>query len=149
MWAYLYFRTKKIEETDKITKFMENSKEQEILEKLTWQYWIYINNENDIKRAKKDKNDYFIEYYTKNKGRGDWKASWIEFEEEDLKLLKVKNDDDAMEKVFSLVTSLCCKLNEKFDMWYLKSSCALSWDYFSEKQINKITDNWQRFSWVS
>jgi len=139
MWADFYFRTKTKKEANKIDAFLENSKENKLLEKV-W-YPLFISCDKDLERAKTSTSpQYFKDYYTKEYWKWVRKASWHEYTEESQKIL---NTSEAQEKVFELVTIICEKLNKKFDMGYLKRSCAFNeqWFYFTKSQIKRITNN--------
>lgn len=101
---------------------------------------IRVNDNSDITWAKKIKNEYFVNEYTKNLGHGVYRVSGICEDE------IADADCITLEDFFELVTQFFELAQTKYEMYFASSSCAFNLDecYFTIPQMKRITQNGKR-----
>jgi hypothetical protein len=143
MGADLYFKVPKEQARD-FNDFVDTLPEQKKLTHPKVCMRVYVYDERDLEWAKSPEcpsPEYFIKYFTDKKGEGVWKASG--FDETDVKLIGCNNEME----VFELVTRIFEKaIKNGFDVKIYSGSCALGGDYFTPKQICRMTEGGKRLS---
>ena len=129
MGAYLFFGTRNSDDAVRYNAFL-NKDSRHIVLKNGFDTGLYVYDQADIDWAeKKYKNKpadlkYWIDYFTGQLGRGEFKSSGQDYGEE----------------VFELITQIFEEVNKHFNMKYLRRSCAWNPDcYFTEDQKKRIT----------
>lgn len=134
MGAYLFFKVQKKGDIDKVNDLLALYPEQKKLEKGSNQIWV-CDSEQVIwakEESKKTGKPHWYSHYKKELGRGDWKASGLDYR--------------SGERVYELVTRVFEKLQKAIPMKIYSRSCALKTDYFSPEQMARITKNGDRLS---
>ena len=134
MGAYIYYRTADEKEADRAWEVLQEIEENKRL--IDIEYPVQINSSEDLKWAKENKEQYMIDYYSKNMGHGDFKVSGGTEDELGVTL----------EELLELLTVIFEKLNQEVKMKYLYGSCAFGGSYFSKSQIDRITNEGELFS---
>ena len=132
MGAYLFYGLRDIKQAKELNAFLDSDLANQQLRKI--KRGVYVFDESDVQWEKDNNNDYASEYCKKRIGTGDFKASGIG--EDELKPIGLNFDT-----LLETLTRIFERCNRVFTMKYLKRSCAFSGDYFTQKQINIITDN--------
>ena len=134
MGAYIYYRTADVKDANKAWEVLQNIEENQLFLDKGW--GVGITNDEDIEWAKKER-PVMVEYFTKELGKGDYKVSGWDTEEE----LGITFDE-----FLERLTIIFEKLNKVINMKYLYGNCAFSGSYFSKSQIDRITNEGKLFS---
>ncbi len=145
MGAYLYYKLEDKNKANEASDFLTSITENKML--MASNLDVSLNCQKSIdffqnnKTLDKSQKKYFISYYEKYFGYGDYKTSGI-----DPDMLPTNVAD--IDAIFELLTTIFVKLNQKFKMKYYLGSCAFrtSEDYFSIQQMKAITQNGYLFS---
>jgi hypothetical protein len=134
MGAYIYYRTVDVTEADGAMAILMEIEENKLLLDKGW--GVGVTDQEDIDWAKKERPD-MVEYMKSRQGKGEYKVSGWDTEEE----LGID-----FEVFLEKLTIIFEKLNEEIEMKYLYGSCAFGGDYFSQSQIERITKDGKLFS---
>jgi hypothetical protein len=134
MGAYIYYRTADVEEADRAMALLMEIEENKLLLDKGW--GVGVNSQEDIDWAKKEF-PHMVDSMIRDQGRGEYKVSGWDAEEE----LGI-----SFEAFLERLTVIFEKLNKDVEMKYLYGSCAFGGDYFSQSQIERITQEGELFS---
>jgi len=134
MGAYIYYRTADVKEADRAMALLMEMEENKFLLEKSW--GVVLKNREDIEWAKKEF-PHMVDSMIREQGRGDYKVSGGNEEE----ILGI-NFEEFLERL----TVIFEKLNKDVEMKYLYRSCAFGGTYFTESQIDRITQEGELFS---
>ena len=134
MGAYIYYRTADVAEADRAMSVLMEIEENRLLLDKSW--GVCISCQEDIDWAKKERPD-MVDFMLSEQGKGNYKVSGWSAEEE----LGID-----FESFLERLTLIFEKLNREIDMKYLYGSCAFGGSYFSQSQIERITNEGELFS---
>ena len=134
MGAYIYYRTADVKEADRAMALLMEIEENKLLLDKGW--GVGVNSQEDIDWAKKEF-PHMVDSMIRDQGRGEYKVSGWDAEEE----LGID-----FEAFLERLTVIFEKLNEDVEMKYLYGSCAFGGSYFTQSQIERITQEGELFS---
>ena len=134
MGAYIYYRTADVEEAGRAMSLLREIEENKFLLDKGW--GVLVTNQEDIDWAIEERPD-MVAFLTREQGKGNIKVSGWDAEEE----LGID-----FEAFLERLTVIFEKLNEDIEMKYLYGSCAFGGSYFSQSQIERITQEGELFS---
>lgn len=134
MGAYIYYRTADVEEAGRAMSLLREIEENKFLLDKGW--GVLVANQEDIDWAIEERPD-MVAFLTREQGKGNMKVSGWDAEEE------LGMD---FEEFLERLTVIFEKLNEDVEMKYLYGSCAFGGSYFSQSQIERITQEGELFS---